>query len=231
MPKIDYRSYWDQNIDKWGELYLEMSHPDEKLNAPNWLSNLYQISVGRLERRLMSERYDRTVKFLDSYLQPGVKLSDIGCGTGVFVVQAVKRAAHVNAIDFSAHALDITTRRVNEYSPSASVDYYQLDVQTQQVPQSDVAIAMGVAPYISDLAAFLANILPFTKVFCCLYVDPSHWANRLRTALPLLNVRKLQFHSREEVDAIYSQHGWHILDRTNFATGYIDVAAAGRQQS
>ena len=49
MPKIDYRSYWDQNIDKWGELYLEMSHPDEKLHAPNWLSNLYQISVGRLD--------------------------------------------------------------------------------------------------------------------------------------------------------------------------------------
>lgn len=227
MPKIDYKSYWDQNIDKWGELYLEMSHGEERLHAPNWLSNLYQVSVGRLERKLMSERYNRTVRFLDSYLQPGVRVSDIGCGTGIFVVQAAKRAARVNAIDFSTQALEITKRRVTEHSPSASVDYYQLDVQTQSLPESDVAIAMGVAPYISDLPAFLANILPTTKLFCCLYVDPDHWANRVRTALPLLNVRKLQFHSRKQVDAIYRQYGWQILSRTNFATGYIDVVAAG----
>ena len=226
MPNINYESYWDHNIDKWGELYLEISHGDEALSAPRWFSKIYNASIGRLEAKLMKDRYNRTVEFLDEYLDPGMVLTDVGCGTGIFVVRALKNGASVNAVDFAARALEITKMRVDQYSPSNNVKYLQLDVQKKPIPESDVAIAMGVAPYISDLPAFLMNILPRTKLFFCLFIDPDHWANQLRSALGFLNVRELQFHSRKQVDAIYSQLDWKLLNRTNFATGYIDIAIA-----
>ena len=87
----DYRSYWNQNIERWGDFYLDISHGHETLNAPPWLAAMYRATVGRLERRLMAERYARTVALLDRFVRPGITLSDLGCGTGIFVVEALKR--------------------------------------------------------------------------------------------------------------------------------------------
>jgi predicted RNA methylase len=225
MPRLDYRPYWDENIDKWADLYLEISHGHEKYDAPPWFSRFYAATLGRVERNLMKQRYEQTILFLNKYVKPGITMSDIGCGTGIFVVEALKRGARVNAIDFSPRALEITRTNVARHFPSAAVGYYQVDVQQQTLPLSDVAVAMGVTPYLSDLAAFLANALPTTKLFYCLYVDGKHWANRLRSALPFLNVRGLQFCSREQIDNIYRRYGYRVLERDNFATGFIDLAA------
>jgi len=224
MPRSDYQPYWNENIEKWAELYLDISHGHETYDAAPWFSKLYASTLGRVERNLMKQRYARTISFLDKHLKPGVTVSDIGCGTGIFVVEALRRGARVNAIDFAPRALEITRINVARYFTSAAVDYYQLDVQQQRLPRSDVAIAMGVTPYLADLAAFLGNALPTTRLFYCLYVDGKHWANRLRTGLPFLNVRRLRFYSRGQIDNIYRRHGYRLLERTKFATGFIDLA-------
>jgi predicted RNA methylase len=231
MPRSDYQPYWDENIEQWAELYLDISHGQETYDAPPWFSKLYASTLGRVERNLMKQRYAQTVLFLDKYLKPGLTMSDIGCGTGIFVIEALKRGARINAIDFAPRALEITRTNVARHFPSAAVDYYQIDVQRQQLPLSDVAVAMGVTPYLSDLTSFLANALPTTKLFYCLYVDGNHWANRLRSGLPFLNVRGLRFCSREQIDNFYRRHRYRLLERTNFATGFIDLAAPAPSSS
>jgi SAM-dependent methyltransferase len=224
MTDRNYRAYWDRNIDRWGELYLDISHGHETFAGPAWYSRLYNASIGRIERREMAERYVRTIAFIDAYVKPGMVFSDLGCGTGIFVVRALQRGAVVNAIDFSPAALEITKQNVLKYCPDGRVTYRQADVQANELPISDVTLAMGLTPYLTDLAGFMERALPKTKLLFCLYVDSQHWANRIRTALPFLNVRRLQCYAKNDIDILYTRHGWTLKDRQLFATGYIDLA-------
>lgn len=227
MPDIDYRSYWETNIGEWGEVYLDLSHGHERLDAPRWFSRVYRASIGRIEKKLMRERYRRTVAFLDQQVRPGTTVSDLGCGTGIFVVEALRRGATVNAVDFSGRALDITRRNVERYCGDRRVIYHQADVQRDELPRSDVTLAMGLTPYLTDLPAFIGHALPKTRMIYCLYVDPRHIANRLRAAVPALNVRGLRYHGRADVDRLYALYDWKLVERRNFATGYIDLACSG----
>jgi cyclopropane fatty-acyl-phospholipid synthase-like methyltransferase len=219
-----YRVYWERNIARWADLYLDISHGHETLCGPRWFSGLYWATIGRLERRLMAERYARTIEFLDAHVKRGMVLSDIGCGTGIFVVEALKHGASVHAIDFAASAIELTRQNVDRHCPNGVVWYHQIDVQKDALPASDVTLAMGLTPYLTDLSAFLRQTLPKTKLLFCLYVDPDHWANRLRQAAPFLNVRGLRFYSRDDVDGLYARHGWKVKERRDFATGYVDLA-------
>lgn len=221
----NYRDYWEHNVDAWGEYYLDISHGHESLHGPKWLSALYRPTIGRLERRLMTERYARTIQFLDHYVKSGTVVSDLGCGTGVFVIEALKRGAKVNAVDFTQSALATTKKSVEKYFPKGEVSYHQLDIQEMAPPASDITLAQGLTPYISDLPAFMKNALSKTGVLFCLYADPDHWANKLRRSLPFLDVRRLRYHSRESVDALYKTHGWSLIERRDFATGYLDLAS------
>lgn len=219
-----YKAYWDRNIDNWSELYLDISHGHETYDRPAWFTRAYHATIGKHERRLMAQRYALTLDFIDKNVTPGSVLSDLGCGTGIFTVEALRRGASVNAIDFSDSSLRTTERTVAKHFPEGKVVYQQANVQTDTLPTSDVTLAMGLAPYLSDIGAFLDRALPATKTMLCLYMDPDHWANRLRSTLPFLNVRELQFADKSEVDRHYARHGWTLVERKPFATGYVDLA-------
>lgn len=223
----DYRAYWDRNIDKWGEKYLEISHGHETLDAPRWLSWAYNRTLGRVEANLMRQRYELTAAFIERYVHRGTMFCDIGCGTGLFTVLALNRGARVIAVDFSDSALHITAENVLKHARGLA-KYVRADVQKEPIPECEVALAMGVTPYVQDLAAFLGNILPRTRVLCCQYTDPARISNRVRTALPFLNVRNLVFHSATDVDALYAHHGFTLTERKPFATGFIDVVSRAR---
>ena len=83
---------------------------------------------------------------------------------------------------------------------------------------------MGVTPYLQEIAPFYDNILPTTKTLYCLILDPTHWANRVRSVFPLLNVRDMHWFSKSEIDSILLRHNWQLIERTPFASGYLDLA-------
>jgi predicted TPR repeat methyltransferase len=225
MQSEDYRAYWDRNIDKWSELYLDISHGHETLAGPRWFASLYQGTIGRIERRLMAERYAETVAFLKTYIGAQTVVSDLGCGTGLFVVEALRLgAASVNAIDFTNAALEITKKNVAKHAPNGRATYTRADVQVDPVPKSDIAVAMGITCYLTDLSAFFANVLPTTGVLFSNFIDPAHWASRVRKVLPFLDVRSLQCYAPAEVDRLYAKHGWELVERRPFATGFLDLA-------
>jgi SAM-dependent methyltransferase len=223
-PMTDYRRYWDQNIDRWGDLYLEISHGHEVLDAPAPLRWLYNNGIARYEAKLMKERYERAALHVRLNAEPGEVFADIGCGTGIFSILALQNGATVHAIDFSEKALTITKTNVEKHVPDGDIEYNLIDVQKEPLPRSDFALAMGVTPYIEDIETFPGNVLPHTRQLFIQYNDPGHWANRLRTQIPVLNVRNLVFHSPEKITAAYTGHGWRLVRRYNFATGFIDLA-------
>ena len=86
----------------------------------------------------------------------------------------------MKALDLSTVSLKATQKNVEREVPefANSVEYIHSDLSVVPMPKVDVALAMGVTPYVTDITKFYDNILPFTNVFFCLILDPRHWANR-----------------------------------------------------
>ncbi len=216
--------YWERNIGNFGQFYADMSR--EEFDAPSWFQGIYRRTVMPLEQKLMKKRYEVTMRFIDEYVIDGVTAVDIGCGTGIFTVEMLRRGANVIALDYAKSALDLTRELVDHVLPdkSSNVEYLHADVTEDRLPESDVAIAMGVTPYVADLGVFYEHVLPTTNTVYCLIVDPAHWANRLRKVFPILNVRRMHFFDRSIADRLLDQFDFKLIRREPFATGYLDLA-------
>ena len=223
------KEYWEKNIQKWSKLYLDISHADEKFGCPGFVERIYHALITPIERSLMKKRYHKTIAYFDAYVKPGTVVADLGCGSGIFTVELLRRGAEVRAVDFTQASLEMTRQLVASQCPELidRVQYFQMDITQQMIPRCDAAFAMGVTPYVEDIETFYDNVLPQTQVFYCQMVDPTSPANLLRRALPMLNVRRLRFHHKRRLDAIYKKHRWTLKRREIFATGYIDLAEVG----
>jgi SAM-dependent methyltransferase len=219
-----YRAYWEANIEKWGNLYLDISHGHEEFKGPKALGFIYNRTLVPWEAHLMKTRYQQTMDFLKTSLHQEALLSDVGCGTGVFTVMALQAGARVNAIDFSSSALNATRALVEKTSPALAsrVTYHHLDLRTDELPKSDVALMVGVLPYIADAEATMTRVLSSTQKILVQYVDRNSPSNLIRRALPILNVRSLNFHSREQIESLASRLGFRRTSCEKLGTGYMD---------
>jgi SAM-dependent methyltransferase len=222
------RPYWDKNIRNWSNLYLKISHTGETFACPKFLEALYHLTLTPIEARLMRQRYRKTMEFIESQAREGVVFGDLGCGSGIFAVEILRRGASVVCVDYSASSLTMARESIERHCPEhlSRASFAQLDLVETPIPRCDVAMALGVAPYVADIESFFGNILPHTRQFYCLMIDPGHIYNRVRQRIPVLNVRKLHFHARERIDRIYLKHGWDLRRREDFASGYLDWATA-----
>jgi SAM-dependent methyltransferase len=218
-------NYWERNINNWSKLYLKISHGHEELECPSWLKAIYHSLITPIESSLMKKRYAKTLSFINNHVKKGDTVADLGCGTGIFVVELLNRGAKVLAIDYTEAALKLTKELVLLKCPDKQsfVTYLKLDLRKERIPQCDAAFAMGVAPYISEIEPFISNVMSGATMFYLQLVDPRNIFNRIRRALPCLNVRKLNFHEKNNLDNYYSQKGLNLKKRENFATGYLDL--------
>lgn len=216
-----YKEYWDQNIDKWGDLYLNISHGHETLSGNKLITWLYNRTLVPYEAALMKVRYKKTVEFIEQNVQTGTVVTDIGCGTGIFVVQCLLRGAIVNAIDLSDTALAVTRKNIESQCPqyAANVRYQQCDGQETLLPTSDVTICVGVMPYITNVPVFLHNILTPTKKAFIQYSSQTSPSNIIRILLPFLNVRNLKFQTETLLTKKAQELGFLKVKSEKFATG------------
>lgn len=224
-----YKKYWDENISRWGDLYLNISHGHEKLSGVPGITWLYNRFIVPYEAKLMKVRFQKTVEFIDRYVGEGKTLNDLGCGTGIFVVKALQCGASVNAIDLSGESLKITESNVKTKSPEGQdrVTYTQADAQTQSLPKSDACLCVGVLPYVTDVEAFLGNLLDATNVAFIQFTDKYNFSNRIRRLFPFLNVRNLQFQTLNQLETIASKIGFEVIHCEDFATGKLVTLARG----
>jgi len=216
-----YKEYWDRNIEKWGDLYLDISHGHEALKGSKPFTWLYNRTLVPYEATLMKIRYRKTIDFIEENIKPGVTVTDIGCGTGIFVVQCLLRGARVNAIDISYTALEITKKNVLSQCPQygANVSYQQCDGQEVMLPPSDFTICVGVLPYVGNIKEFLTNILIPTKKAFIQYSAKNNLFNRVRILLPFLNVRNLKFQTENMLTHEAKNLGFQKTKSEAFATG------------
>jgi len=226
VSKNPQEQYWNKNIENWGMYYYNLSDCGEKIIASPIISYLYKRFISPIEANLMKKRYHVTLDFIKKNVNENMVVVDIGCGTGIFTVEILKKNAFVYAVDFSEVALKLTKELVQSIIPelSRNVEYVKIDVTETPIPRSNLAIAMGVTPYIDSLDSFFSNILPKTEGFYYLCLDSNHWINNIRSRMQFLNVRKMNYFSKSCVDSILKAYGWKLLSRKNFASGFIDFS-------
>jgi len=141
----------------------------------------------------MNKRFNETMNLLDSMVKPGVIVADIGCGTGIFTVEILRRGGTVLAVDISESSLNATREAIERLVPTAMnrVSYLQGDVEDLSLMKCDLILAVGVAPYLIDIVGFVRSSLAHSDAIYISLLDQRHWANKIRRYFPQLNVRRL----------------------------------------
>ena len=77
------------------------------------------LTLGRLDKA-----YDR----LTSYIKPGQKVLDLGCGTGALTIKAAQKAAKVKGIDINPEMLEIAQKRAAEANLAKNMELCEMGV-------------------------------------------------------------------------------------------------------
>lgn len=169
--------------------------------------------IDRRYRHDMFARYALTFERLGDL--SGKRVLDIGCGSGPYVAEALKRgAAHVVAIDPAPGMLDLTRRRIEKLGKLDRVTLTQ-GYFPEQAPAGpfDAAIVMGVLDYVADPVAFFRALRGILTGRAAVSFPSQHW---FRTPLRKLRYRlrncPVYFYDEEAIRSIGRQAGFGTVD-------------------
>ncbi len=160
-------------------------------------------------RKAVFERY--TITFEQAGDVTGKKVLDVGCGSGVYSIDFVRRGAgRVVGVDFSGNMLKIARQEAEQHGVADRCDFIQADfLEFDLKEQFDISIAMGVFDYVPDQVTFLRKMVALTtgKVIVAF---PGHSllrepARRLRYRLS--GKGEIYLYGREDVERIASEAG------------------------
>lgn len=103
-------------------------------------------------------------------------VADIGCGSGPYVIEALKRdAAHAVAVDPAPGMLSLLRRRLADSGNEARCTVSEGAFPQILPPACDHVIVMGVMDYVPDPLAFLSALRRITKVSAAVSFPSKHW--------------------------------------------------------
>jgi 2-polyprenyl-3-methyl-5-hydroxy-6-metoxy-1,4-benzoquinol methylase len=136
--------------------------------------NAFMRWVDRRWRRDMFIRYALTFETLDPLADKTVL--DIGCGSGPYIVEALKRGARrVTGMDPAPGMLSLARQRLETESMSDSVELVESYFPGAELEPHDYAMVMGVLDYIEDPGAFLAALKPLVRERAVVSFPSRHW--------------------------------------------------------
>jgi cyclopropane fatty-acyl-phospholipid synthase-like methyltransferase len=159
-------------------------------------------------RRDMFVRFSLTFDFLGNL--EGSRVLDIGCGSGPYVAEALKRgAAQVIGIDPAPSMLELARRRVAAIGMRERVQllhgYFPQICPTEP---ADFAIVMGVMDYVEDAAAFLRGLRSVVSQKAALSFPSVHWfRSPLRQFRYRLRRCPVHFYTRDAIEALVRELG------------------------
>jgi ubiquinone/menaquinone biosynthesis C-methylase UbiE len=152
------QAYWDQTAENYDSIFSE-------------------TVIGRVQR-------DAVWRELDKNFQPGMRILELNCGTGVDAVHLAARGVHVVACDLSSKMIDAGRRRLGPTGLDALVDFRVLATEEMDSlvgdPLFDGAFSnfsgLNCVQDISQAARNLARLLkPGAKTLLCMVGRFSLW--------------------------------------------------------
>jgi len=113
----------------------------EATNYNNW----YETKMGK-----HADLVETDCAFNLFQVKPGMRILDVGCGTGNFSVKLARKGALVTGIDISEKMLAIARRRALQ--EKLEIDFQQMDNQDLRFPDHffDSVLSMATIEFISD---------------------------------------------------------------------------------
>jgi ubiquinone/menaquinone biosynthesis C-methylase UbiE len=152
-------------------------------------------------RRDMFLRYAMTFDFLGDLR--GKRVLDVGCGSGPYIVEALKRGAlHVTGIDAAPRMLDLANQRAVQLGLENRIKLVEgYFPETCPDERFDAAIVMGVMDYIEDAPAFLTALRSVITEGAVISFPSIHW---FRTPFRKIRYRlrrcPVRFYGRNEIE-------------------------------
>jgi SAM-dependent methyltransferase len=178
--------------------------------------------IDRRFRSDMFERYRLTFARLGDL--PGKRVIDIGCGSGPYVVECMKRgAAHVAALDPAPRMLELTRQRLERIDAVGRASFHEgYFPQVRPGSTFDCAIVMGVFDYIAEPLGFL-RALRETAGTAAISFPSEHW---FRTPFRKVRYRMrncpVYFYDERRIRQLATDAGWGQVDILKIAGAGMD---------
>jgi len=164
-------------------------------------------------RRDMFVRYALTYEYLGSL--EGQRVLDVGCGSGPYIVEALKRGAlHVTGIDPAPRMLELAGQRASRLGMEGKVNLVEgYFPNTSLAGPFDAAIVMGVMDYVADPSSFLRGLRSVITRRAVLSFPSTHW---FRTPIRRVRYRwnrcPVYFYTRTQIEKLAQE-----LDATEYS--------------
>lgn len=141
----------------------------------------------------------------------GRTILDVGCGSGPYVLEALRRgAARVTALDPAQRMLELTRQKVRSAGWEQRLSVLQgLFPQVRPPEPHDVALVMGVFDYVGDVPAFLSALRRTVRRGAVASFPSRHW---FRTPLRRVRYRLRRcpvfFYDADQVRALAGEAGF-----------------------
>lgn len=166
--------------------------------------------INRLFRRKTFQRRTEIVKdLLAAHGVAGKRVLDLGSGSGEVSLVAARLGATVTGLDIVPEMVEIARREAERQGVADRVAFKVHDVVTQAVPQTDVAMMIGVIEYYSDLGSILGKVAASTReLFIICDTRGPWWRRMLRYGLARGKGFYLHYHSPDTVADILRGSGF-----------------------
>jgi 2-polyprenyl-3-methyl-5-hydroxy-6-metoxy-1,4-benzoquinol methylase len=168
-----------------------------------------------LDRRFRSDMFIRFALTFESFADlKGKTVLDIGCGSGPYVVEALRRGAtRVTAMDPAAAMLDLVRQKVESAGLLARCRLLEASFPGVDLEPHDHIIVMGVMDYVANAADFLRQMRPLVNGSAVVSFPSKHW---IRTPLRKFRYRlrncPVYFYDEVDIKDLGSAAGFGRID-------------------
>jgi 2-polyprenyl-3-methyl-5-hydroxy-6-metoxy-1,4-benzoquinol methylase len=168
--------------------------------------------IDRHFRSDMYVRFGKTFEALDNL--EGRSVLDIGCGSGVYSVEALRRgASKVTALDPAPDMLKLVRERMEKAGLAGRCEIVEGLFPQAMPPPHDFAIVMGVMDYVEDPVAFLGALRSTAKTSAAVSFPSRHWFRTpIRKVRYTLRKCPVYFYDERRIELLCSSAGFSRID-------------------
>ena len=115
------------------------------MNTQDYLSNYYQNydEEGRLLSRHGMVEYVTTMKYIERYLQPGMRIMEIGAATGRYSHALARKGYQVDAVELVEHNIEIFKENTLPDEPVTITQGNAMDLSAFESESYDITLLLG----------------------------------------------------------------------------------------
>lgn len=138
------------------------------MDKQNYLSNYYEHydEDGRLLSRHGRVEFLTTMRYIEKYLQSGMRIIEIGAGTGRYSHAMAKKGYSVDAVELVEHNIEIFKKQITEREPVTITQGNATDLSAFADDTYDITLLLGPMYHLftrEDQTQALAEAIRVTK--------------------------------------------------------------------